>query len=141
FIQVALNHESSSDENREWTVEVDHTTTKCDNSDMVQLVATATAPPSRLRTDYEFFPELGYYKFHKDTVTWPVAREMCAKEGAHLLILNSKVEFEAVKQMWGKYPNISTDWRNDFIHLGLTDHVQEGQFYTLFGTVLFMTLF
>ena len=99
----------------------------------MHLVIPYPAPSSKPGPNYELVPGLGYYRFHETTITWPAARETCAREGTHLLILNSEKEWEAVKEIWSRYTNIAPDWRNSFIHVGLTDFVQEREFYTLFG--------
>jgi len=38
-----------------------------------------------------------------------------------------------VKGMWDKYPELFQDWRNDYVHIGITDLAEEGNFTTLFG--------
>lgn len=87
------------------------------------------APPRRP----DFKPRLGYYKFHTNAQTWLAARHTCTQEGAHLLIVNSDDEFAIVKGMWDKYPELFQDWRNDYVHIGITDLAEEGNFTTLFG--------
>ncbi|XP_069675499.1 hemolymph lipopolysaccharide-binding protein-like [Periplaneta americana] len=131
--QVSLDHGPSDEYDGIWHVDVDHTTTKCERSETVHLVATVTAPLMKPSPNYEYLPELGYYKFHPITVDWSVARETCMKEGAYLMVLNSEKEFQAIKKIWDRQPKLTTDWRNDFIHVGLTDHETEGQFYSIFG--------
>ncbi|XP_069675501.1 hemolymph lipopolysaccharide-binding protein-like [Periplaneta americana] len=131
--QVSLDHGPSDEYNGIWHVDVDHTTTKCERSETVHLVATVTAPSLKPGPNYEFLPELGYYKFHPITVDWNVARETCMKEGAHLLVLNSEKEFQAVKKIWDRQPKLTNDWTNDYLQVGLTDHETEGQFYSIFG--------
>ncbi|XP_069675502.1 hemolymph lipopolysaccharide-binding protein-like [Periplaneta americana] len=131
--QISLDHGSNSNVDGPWFLDVNHTTTKCEKSETVHLVATVTAPAFIPGPSYELVPGLGYYKFHPILVNWSKARQTCALEGAHLLILNSEKEFAAIKRMWDLYPKIAGDWRNNFIHIGITDHEIEGQFFTLFG--------
>ncbi|XP_069675504.1 hemolymph lipopolysaccharide-binding protein-like [Periplaneta americana] len=109
-----------------------HTTTKCEKSETVHVVATVTAPPLIPGPNYELLPELGYYKFYPARVNWFLARETCMKEGAYLLVLNSEKEFQAIKKMWETHPKVTNDWKDDVIHVGITDHKIEGQFYTIF---------
>ncbi|XP_069675500.1 hemolymph lipopolysaccharide-binding protein-like [Periplaneta americana] len=131
--QVSLDHGPTDEHDGIWHVDVDHTTTKCEKSETVHVVATVTAPFMRPGPNYEFVPELGYYKFHPITVDWNVARRTCAKEGAYLMVLSSEKEFQAIRKIWDRQPKLTNDWRNDFIHVGLTDHETEGQFYSIFG--------
>ncbi|KAJ9601233.1 hypothetical protein L9F63_000613 [Diploptera punctata] len=133
YKKVTMNQEGGSEVKSEWKLHVEHSTTRCGNAQRQQLTAKATGLPRNPGPNYELVSGLGYYKFHSNTITWAAAQETCAREGAHLLILNSDEEFKAIKNMWDKYPKIATDWRNSFIHVGLTDHVQEKEFYTIFG--------
>ncbi|KAJ4450506.1 hypothetical protein ANN_01933, partial [Periplaneta americana] len=133
YFQVSLDHGPTDEHDGIWHVDVDHTTTKCEKSETVHVVATVTAPFMRPGPNYEFVPELGYYKFHPITVDWYVARRTCAKEGAYLMVLSSEKEFQAIRKIWDRQPKLTNDWRNDFIHVGLTDHETEGQFYSIFG--------
>ncbi|XP_069675508.1 hemolymph lipopolysaccharide-binding protein-like [Periplaneta americana] len=137
--QVSLDHGPTDEHDGMWHVDLDHTTTKCEKSETVHLVATVTAPPLKPGPNYESLPELGYYKFHPVLVDWSIARNTCVKEGAHLLVLNSEKEYQGVKKIWDRYPKLATDWRNDFIQVGLTDHDSEGQFYSIFGEHISIT--
>jgi hypothetical protein len=86
-------------------------------------------------------PGLGYYKFHANAETWLAARHTCTKEGANLLIVNSDDEFATVKGIWDKYPNLFQDWKNDYVHIGITDLAEEGNFTTMFGKSSFSSCF
>jgi hypothetical protein len=86
-------------------------------------------------------PGLGYYKFHANAQTWLAARHTCTKERAHLLIVNSDDEFATVKSIWDNYPNLFQDWRNDYVHIGITDLAEEGNFTTMFGKSFFSSYF
>ncbi|PSN55592.1 hypothetical protein C0J52_04046, partial [Blattella germanica] len=49
---------------------------------------------------YELVPGwLGYYKIHTDAKRWHDAHEVCAQEGAHLLVINSPQEADAVQNL------------------------------------------
>jgi hypothetical protein len=89
------------------------------------------APPRRPVQDFK--PGLGYYKFHTNAQTWLAARHTCTQEGAHLLIVNSDDEFATVKGIWDKYPKLFQDWKNDYVHIGITDLAEEGNFTTMYG--------
>jgi hypothetical protein len=78
-------------------------------------------------------PGLGYYKLHTDAQEWLTARQTCARERAHLLIVNSDEEFATVKRIWDIYPKLFPDWRNDYVHIGISDLTKEGHFITIFG--------
>ncbi|GFG40109.1 hypothetical protein Cfor_09360 [Coptotermes formosanus] len=97
------------------------------------------APPQRPGQDIKQVPGLGYYKFHANAQTWLAARHTCTKERAHLLIVNSDDEFATVKSIWDNYPNLFQDWRNDYVHIGITDLAEEGNFTTMFGEPMNMT--
>ena len=78
--------------------------------------------------------DLGYYKFFSTPATWFGAKQICEQEGAHLLILNSEREFTTIKAVWDTYPKLpATVHSNDYIHAGLHDLLQEGDFLTLDG--------
>ena len=79
--------------------------------------------------------DLGYYKFHTTAVTWFRAKQICEQEGAHLLILNSEREFTAIKAVWDTYPKLFSGGQNNFMHVGLHDLLQEGDFVTLNGKI------
>jgi hypothetical protein len=87
-----------------------------------------TLPPG-----YELIPGLGKYKFHSEVKTWHEARNICALEDAHLVIINSQREANALLHFWVPYPKIFNDWRNDWAHIGFHDQHVEGEYVTIFG--------
>ncbi|GLH07200.1 Hemolymph lipopolysaccharide-binding protein [Gryllus bimaculatus] len=70
---------------------------------------------------------LGYYKVHREKVKWEKARRVCAKEGGHLIIINSAVEAEAV---------VAASRMPEWSWAGFDDYSAEGDFITLHGTTL-----
>ena len=57
---------------------------------------------------YEHVPGLGYYKSYgaggsKNWRNWTVAKEFCEHENAHLLVLNSDEEADAIKEVVKKF--------------------------------------
>jgi hypothetical protein len=93
-------------------------------------------PPRRPGQDFQLVPGLGYYKLHSDPQEWLTARQTCALERSHLLIVNSDEEFDTVKRIWDIYPKLFPDWRNDYVHIGISDLAKEGHFITIFGESL-----
>ena len=92
------------------------------------------APPSNETEDtevpYEHVPGLGYYKVYganqEDRKNWTSAQEVCRKDDAHLLVINSEHEAASVERVIEKF---GTTYFFHFI--GIT----EG------GTGIFMTIF
>ncbi|PSN46950.1 hypothetical protein C0J52_12567 [Blattella germanica] len=87
---------------------------------------------------YEFIPGLGYYKLHAVLKTWFEARDICAQEGAHLPVINSDREANALLHFWTPHPKIANlyDWRNDWAFIGFHDQFVEGEYVTIFGNWL-----
>nr|CAD7430558.1 unnamed protein product [Timema monikensis] len=129
-------------------VTLEHSTSTCDGKEMVHIEATVIgecystrikqppippekkqgvnikqlfiAPPRRAGPGYEMFPGVGYYKFHTDPQVWEDARRTCAKEGGHLVIINSEEESKITQQLFARHPKINDVQYNDFafiVHL------------------------
>lgn len=94
-----------------------------------------------LAPGYELIPGLGGYKFHNEVKTWAEAREICVQEDAHLVIINSQREANALLHFWVPHPKIFNDWRNDWAHIGFHDQYVEGEYVTIFSKSLFYALF
>ncbi|XP_067002284.2 hemolymph lipopolysaccharide-binding protein [Anabrus simplex] len=133
------------------TLAVDQLKEKCGTTSAVILRASAisndssTLPiiPSALGprgssppADYEFFDGLGYYKFHTDPVTWLDAVIICAKEGGHLLVLNSEREADVVRKFFARKPDIFGADYTDYLQIGFHDLYHEGQYTTITGETL-----
>jgi hypothetical protein len=86
-----------------------------------------------LAPGYELIPGLGKYKFHSEAKTWHEARDICALEDAHLVIINSKREANALLHFWVPFPKMFNDWRNYWAHAGFHDEYVEGEYVTIFG--------
>ena len=76
---------------------------------------------------YELIPHLGYYKYHQHRVNWQKAVDICAQEGAHLLILNSEKEERAVISFVNTYRSHFYTWT------GVHDQYEEGTYVTIFS--------
>ncbi|KAJ4448788.1 hypothetical protein ANN_00179 [Periplaneta americana] len=85
------------------------------------------------RPFYELVPGLGYLKLHNRPKTWNEAKIACEKEGAHLGILNSETELEALRELRARLPSHYKDWRDNVVHVGVTDSQEEGTWLTIFG--------
>ncbi|KDR21757.1 hemolymph lipopolysaccharide-binding protein-like [Zootermopsis nevadensis] len=141
--QVKLEHEAGNKEVRPWEVEVDHSTAKCGNVESVVIIVTIRGTPhmdissrNTLAPGYELIPGLGGYKFHNEVKTWAEAREICVQEDAHLVIINSQREANALLHFWVPHPKIFNDWRNDWAHIGFHDQYVEGEYVTIFNDPL-----
>jgi hypothetical protein len=64
-----------------------------------------------------------YYNVHDEPLTWFEASKVCGTEGAHLLIINSIQEAEAVKRFLD--PSVET------YSVGIHDLFDEGKFVTV----------
>ncbi|XP_063224843.1 hemolymph lipopolysaccharide-binding protein-like [Bacillus rossius redtenbacheri] len=139
--QVQLNHENNPSGNATletglWEVDIKQTVKKCEEREIIGIVASVTAPPVRAVPGYELVPGLGYYKLHTYTKPWLEARQTCSEEGAHLAIVNSEQELKVLHRIYQMYPKIQEGWRNDCAYLGFHDMYKEGQYITIFGEPL-----
>ncbi|XP_067000419.2 hemolymph lipopolysaccharide-binding protein [Anabrus simplex] len=144
LVAVSIGHSveygSSSNNQEQVTVDVEHGTVWCDGTEELKTIAEASAAPVRFRhPDYELFLGIGYYKMHPKAETWDQARVNCNKEGAHLLIVNSEEEFGVVKQLFARKPKIEGATWNDWIYVGFSDRAVEGQYVTVLGEPLSST--
>jgi hypothetical protein len=87
------------------------------------------APPLRA-PGYELHRGVGYYKIHSERKTWHEARQICAKEGSHLAIINSEEESKVLQSIFApvaaKLPAL-------LVFIGFHDLYNEGQYLTVFG--------
>ncbi|XP_069675842.1 hemolymph lipopolysaccharide-binding protein-like [Periplaneta americana] len=75
--------------------------------------------------DYHNLPKLGFYKCHAMPESWFKASAICEQENAHLLVLNSEEEFNAIKEILE-----TSMMEGAYIHIGLNDIDREGEFVT-----------
>lgn len=94
------------------------------------MFSVSAAPPPRPGPGYEYYPGIGYYKFHPEARTWAEAKKICAEEGAHLLVLNHEHEVKLVREMFPRYPGAG-----GYAFVGFHDQHTEGQYITMFGTL------
>ncbi|KAJ4434320.1 hypothetical protein ANN_22877 [Periplaneta americana] len=144
--QLQLGHTAEEKNRGPWELDVDHSTAKCEDSESILIAAKITAPPTAqisvplLRgvptaPGYELVPLLGYYKLHSSVNTWHGALKICEDEGAHLMVINSEAEVQALKPLWEKTPpaKITGGSHNDWAWVGFHDLYKEGEFVTIFS--------
>ncbi|KAJ9596773.1 hypothetical protein L9F63_012204 [Diploptera punctata] len=79
-------------------------------------------------TGYTYVPRLGHYKLHNvsERRSWHEAHATCAREGSHLLILNSEHEENVIKFL------IEISHTRGRLHwLGFHDQYREGKYITV----------
>ncbi|KAJ9593152.1 hypothetical protein L9F63_027606, partial [Diploptera punctata] len=74
---------------------------------------------------YRDLPGVGYYKFYKYKVSWGEAWAQCRDDNAHLLIIDSPEELEAVKALM--IESKSDGWS----HIGVHDLFINGLYLTV----------
>nr|CAD7401457.1 unnamed protein product [Timema poppensis] len=144
--EVNLKHSAGSTTSVEqdsgpWEVDVEQTSSRCGAEEEIVLAALVKAPPPRAGPGYETIHGLGYYKLHTELNTWEEARRVCAEEGAHLAVVNSKVEMDVILNIWGRHPKIMDSYLNSFAHVGFHDLYTEGNYLTVLGDSLLSTGF
>lgn len=88
----------------------------------INLEGTVYDPPP-VPKDYMIVPEMGYYKYHDEKVTFEKAQSICNAEGGHLAIIDSEKEADILKTI----PTTT------FSYVGFHDRAKEGHFTTIFG--------
>nr|CAD7449273.1 unnamed protein product [Timema bartmani] len=85
-------------------------------TDSSQLTADGfEKPPDQIMTKYLYFQDVGYYKMYEGaTGGWVGAYETCERDGAHLVIINSKKEAEVVAKIIHSY----ADSKNTILYVG-----------------------
>ncbi|XP_047108498.1 hemolymph lipopolysaccharide-binding protein-like [Schistocerca piceifrons] len=111
--------------------DIDISSQNCGDVEKLTTVFTVVEPPARVGADYKYFPNVGYYKLHTDKRNWENARRTCAKEGAHLAIVNSEAEENAIREVMRAH---STEKFIAFI--GFHDMFKEGEYLTVLGQPL-----
>ncbi|XP_069688172.1 hemolymph lipopolysaccharide-binding protein-like isoform X1 [Periplaneta americana] len=133
--QAELQHEN----NKKLKVNVDQKTINCDGRESIIITANITACPEKtckVPSDYQLLDGLGYYKFHPEPKTWFDALDTCVKECAHLVVINSQKEADALVNLWKPYPSLVSGWMNDWAHIGFNDLKTKGQYVTIFNQPL-----
>jgi hypothetical protein len=92
-------------------------------SDPVQPKEDAEQKWSRVSHTYQTLNRISYYRVYDEPNTWSGASKTCAKDGSHLLIINSIAEATEVK----RYLNSSVD---TYI-IGFHDMFEEWYFQTV----------
>jgi len=73
---------------------------------------------------------------HTVAEKWDDARKICNQEGAHLLIVNSGREMDAVRSIWLQHQNLTGGVYFHAIFVGVHDRFTEGDYITILGTVV-----
>jgi hypothetical protein len=74
-------------------------------------------------------PDPSNYKLHTVAETWNVARNICLSEYSHLVVLNSKEEWDVVKAIWDSNPDFIGTTNKGDIYVGLFE-IAENNFVT-----------
>ncbi|XP_067005235.2 uncharacterized protein [Anabrus simplex] len=93
-------------------------------------------PDGQIHPKYHEILGVGYYRFHTKPRKWEEARQICEKEGAHLVIINSEEEADALLLIHARCPRILPTHFNSYSYVGVHDNYMEGQFETIFGEPL-----
>ena len=96
-----------------------------------ELPAEPPAEPPRFIGSYQYLPGVGYYKLYKYKLTWGDAWSQCRDDNAHLLVVNSQQELEAVKALMIEAK--SDGWS----HIGVHDLFLNGRYITVRGKLPF----
>ncbi|XP_069702675.1 hemolymph lipopolysaccharide-binding protein-like [Periplaneta americana] len=143
--EVQMGHEGGLQEAGPWAIDVDHTTTKCEDSESILIAAImkgsasfegkvslpkgALVPKGPPSAGYELLSGLGYYKMHTEPTTWHEALNICTQESAHLFIVNSEFEANALVTLW---KNTSVVWAFSGFH----DQYKDGEYVTIFNETM-----
>ncbi|XP_059689041.1 CD209 antigen-like protein A [Gavia stellata] len=84
--------------------------------DMAALICRSVLDNKKCSAGWKIF-EKSCYSFSTETMSWADAKEICADQGAHLVVVNSDTEQTFLKD---NINNSSTYW------LGVTDQLEEG---------------
>ncbi|KAK7874177.1 hypothetical protein R5R35_006223 [Gryllus longicercus] len=108
-------------------LEVQPTTTRCNGARTHALNVALQGQPL-VGLGYEQVEGFGFYKVHRKAVIWESAREVCEKEGSHLVILNSEGEAAAITRLMKRHKVTDTN-----VFAGFHDKAEEGNHITVFG--------
>lgn len=86
--------------------------------------------------NYEVFPGVGIYRFHRAPLPWEEARRQCEREGAHLLVLSSQQEWDVVSGLMRRCPKLLDTHFNYYSYVGVHDIRKENHFETVLGGLL-----
>ncbi|XP_066994471.2 hemolymph lipopolysaccharide-binding protein [Anabrus simplex] len=146
-VDVMKNTVGNANGTGEISLDVAHGRTLCNNSELVRMSTSVSVlePPITIvdtpfgRDDYELFPSIGYYKLHTTVQLWEAAREICVREGAHLIVINSDAEATVVKEYFSRNPTFSGSSSASYVYAGFHDKYTEGDFVTVTGISLSKT--
>ncbi|KAG8236462.1 hypothetical protein J437_LFUL016383 [Ladona fulva] len=92
---------------------------------------------SIIPNDYTYIHGFGYYKLEMKQEIFENSINICKNSGAHLAIMNSLAEAEAVANLFPRNDTLQPDQKCAW--LGLGDFFGKGEFYTIFGKPLSST--
>lgn len=98
------------------------------------LLVFSTASLAQNTKRYTAIDGLGLYRIGKvstATNAWSLAYQACLNEGAHLAIINSKAEADALRTLIVNSGSTST-----YFYIGFSDIYDEGHYTTIHGTPL-----
>ena len=95
--------------------------------------APNTPHTPRFIGSYKYLPGAGFYKLYKHKVSWGEAWEQCRDDNAHLLVIDSAVELDAVKTLM--INSRSPGWA----HIGVHDLFLNTHYVTVTGKSQFLT--
>ncbi|XP_068082542.1 hemolymph lipopolysaccharide-binding protein [Anabrus simplex] len=122
----------TSNSSGEISLDVEHGRSMCNNGELVRLSTTVSVLETSIRRgDYELFPGIGYYKLHTKAELWEAAREICVREGAHLIVINSDAEANVVREYFSRKPTFSGSSDRNYVFAGFHDKYTEGDFVTV----------
>ncbi|KAJ4446202.1 hypothetical protein ANN_12896 [Periplaneta americana] len=159
--ETKLEHEAERKDVGPFNLDIEHTTVKCGDTETITTIVTvsgkyfhyiyfnaesilfnavilrpSSAPRGPSSPGYDLVPGLGYYKLHTDVKSWHEALKTCEQEGAHLAIINSENEAQALVPFWDMNPKILDGGANNWAHIGFHDQYKEGQYVTIFNKTL-----
>ncbi|PSN42769.1 hypothetical protein C0J52_20974 [Blattella germanica] len=142
FGLVAISHQyelavkNIQNENEECpAVECDNTNKCAPKSSLLKTSEKCPAPetvcPSKEALNalgYELVPGFRYYKIFKgDAKNYEDAKRLCAKNGAHLVVVNSNDEAKALNKFLDEYGSHTRYWA------GFDDIDEEGEYKTIYN--------
>ncbi|KOB65869.1 Lectin 1 putative immunolectin, partial [Operophtera brumata] len=74
------------------------------------------------------------YKFHRRSMTWPRAYTTCIAEGGHLVIINSDLESQVIRELYAKNPdNVIVSFAPSYAAIGIYDFGDGSYWLTIHG--------
>jgi hypothetical protein len=90
------------------------------------VLATCTADIQAIE-GYSLFPGVGFYKYYRVIKAWGEAWKQCDDDGGHLVVINSEVEAQVVRQL------LTGEKPQHYIYIGFHKHYNSDTFLTVEG--------